>query len=193
MACRLRRSTLFATLVLLGGCSDEPPPDPARECDAACRDSVTLRAFREVLKVAYNLTLQGNPVGAQDESLACPLGGSVRLFGEATSNASQGTTSVDLTYQLDTCRYLQRDEEPPENYDVRVTGEVTQQGVFAVQPNENTALTMRSSSVSIVGSVYDPPLAVEETDCAVELGQNGDHLGGEFCGRIVAVDFDQDF
>lgn len=171
----------------LFGCSDPATATPA-DCDEACRHDTAVLGLRETLKLVYNLTLQGNPVGPQDETTPCPLGGSARVFGEATSNPRHGATEVDLTYELQACRYLRRDEEPDESYDLTITGTVRQLGTLAAQPSATTALILESDALSLTGSVYDPPIAYSQSDCRVTLGQNGNQLSGELCGNVVGVD-----
>jgi hypothetical protein len=112
----------------------------------------------------------------------------VRVFGTASSNAEQGATEVDLTYTFVECAHLERDEEPEENYSMTLTGELEQSGIIAVQPSAHTGLLITSESVSLTGTVYDPPLEYDEPECAVELGQNGDNVSGNWCGRVAGVD-----
>jgi hypothetical protein len=47
---------------------------------------------------------------------------------------------------------------------------------------------MRSDSITLEGTVYDPPVDYGATECPVELGQDGDRLSGTLCGRAVGVD-----
>jgi hypothetical protein len=151
-------------------------------------DKSAMRALREVIKVAYNLTLQGNDVGEQDETTPCPQGGSARVRGAATSVPEQGASEVDLTYELSRCAYLQRDDEVEENYDVTISGAVTEKGILAVQPTATTALIFESASISLEGTVYDPPVDHAEVDCAFHVAQNGNHFAGTWCGREVGLD-----
>lgn len=81
-----------------------------------------MRAMREIVKLAYNITLQGKPVGDHDETVPCPQGGDVRVVGSATSNAVQGATFVKLEYTFAQCTYLQRDTDPKQNYRMTMTG-----------------------------------------------------------------------
>lgn len=186
--CRRRRALVALTLPLFlsFGCQDEPPEPPP--CDAACNDGIALRSLRETMKLVYNLTLQGNDVGEQDESTECPLGGSARVFGTATSNPEQGATEVELTYEFSNCAYLELDDEPVETYEMTLDGTITQSGTLAVQPTATTALLMQSERMTLDGSVFDPPRAFHETDCAVDVAQNGNDLSGMFCGRKTGVD-----
>lgn len=160
----------------------------SKPCDAACRDDVALRGVRETLKLVYNLTLQGNPPGAQDETTRCPAGGSARVFGEATSNPVQGATDVVLTYQLTACAYQRRDDDPDETYDLVISGSVLQEGAIVVQPSSSSALLMESDDLTITGTVYDPPLPFEATACHLEVAQNGDDVSGTLCGRPAGVE-----
>jgi hypothetical protein len=179
-------STLVALTLLLFGCQAEPPPSPP--CRDDCIDGIALRSLREMMKLVYNITLQANPVGAQDESTDCPLGGRARVFGTATSNAEQGATEVELTYELDDCQYIELDDEPDETYRMTIDGTVTQLGTMAVQPSATTALLMQSDSVTLDGTVHDPPRSFQEDDCVVDVAQNGNDLSGLFCGREAGVD-----
>jgi hypothetical protein len=184
------RALCFTTALLAlaaSGCADEQA-EASPPCEQKCQDKSAVRALRETMKLVYNITLQGNPVGPQDETTPCPLGGSAHVFGTATSNAKFGSTEVDLTYELQACHYLSRDEEPGENYDMTVTATVTQTGTLAVQPTATTALVMQSAAVTLSGNVYDPPIDYSADACAVELGQDGNQLSGTICGREVGLD-----
>jgi hypothetical protein len=181
------RATLVAlSLTLFGACQAEPPPSPP--CHEACEDGIALRSLRETLKLVYNLTLQGNPTGEQDESTPCPLAGSARVFGTATSEPVHGATEVELTYELVNCAYVELDDEPDETYRMTLDGTVTQSGTMAVQPSATTALLMQSDRVTLDGTVYDPPREFHEDDCVVDVAQNGNDLSGLFCGREAGVD-----
>ena len=180
------RALVVSFLLVLGCGSEQAEPSPP--CEQECKDGNAVRAVRETMKLVYNLTLQANPVGAQDELTLCPQGGGARISGEATSDSMQGATLVDLTYQFVNCKYIERDDEPDENYAITLNGTITQQGVIAVQPSATSALIIQSEAVSLTGTVYDPPLAYEETDCVLELGQSGNEISGTICGRIAGAD-----
>ena len=177
---------LLALLCLACGAENEPEPPPP--CEQECKDAVALRALRETMKLVYNLTLQANPVGPQDETTPCPLNGTARVFGEATSEPVQGATIVSLTYELDQCAYLELDDEPPENYAMVLDGVITQEGTLAVQPSATTAIMINSEAVTFIGTVYDPPINYFEEDCPVVLGQSGSKLSGTICDRAASVD-----
>lgn len=160
-----------------------PPP-----CEQECKDETGVRAIRETMKLIYNLTLQGKPVGEQNAAVACPKGGKAYIFGTATSNADQGTTEVKLTYEAEACAYEQRDDDADESYNVVLTGKIVQEGTLAVQPSTSTALVMKSENVTLTGMVRLPALDYRAEACKLEMTQNGNKLTATFCGRTVGVD-----
>jgi hypothetical protein len=95
---------------------------------------------------------------------------------------------VSLTYELSACAYLERDDDPGDNYAMVTTGVITQEGILAVQPNDTTALVMASDAVTLVGTVYDPPIDYAAEGCVLALGQNGDQLSGTLCGRAAGAE-----
>jgi hypothetical protein len=179
---------LLLGAALLGGCSDESAAGDLATCNAACRDQIATRALRDVIKLAYNLTLQGNDVGVQDEGTECPHGGEAHVSGEATSVAAQGASELNLTYRLDRCAYRRRDDEAMESYNVTVAGVVVERGTLAVQPTSTTALIFESEQLSLQGELFDPPVAYSEYDCTLRLFQNGGYLSGTWCDREVGLD-----
>jgi hypothetical protein len=185
----MRRGTVLVACAcwLLAGCGDDGPTQSST-CDARCLDETAVRSIRETVKLVYNLTLQANPAGAQDELTRCPRGGQAHVFGQASSVAEQGATKVDLTYELDDCGYLQRDDEPNESYDVILNGTVTQAGIIAVQPTSTTALLFDSDALSLTGKLFDPAYDYAADSCRLALAQNGARLAGKFCERSVGLD-----
>ncbi|MCC6648617.1 MAG: hypothetical protein IT374_23990 [Polyangiaceae bacterium] len=171
------------------GCGGGKDATPSPPCDQACVDGVTLRAVRETLKLAYNLTLQGNAVGPQEGASPCPGGGSVRVVGEASSNATQGATRVDLTFTFSACAYQRTSGEPDKSYDVILDGVVREQGTLAVQPTATTALLLSSDELEVRGQVYDPPLAIAPGACALTASQSGNDVTGTLCGRPARFSF----
>jgi hypothetical protein len=181
---------LLASLLLLftaPACSEDSAPD-APPCDEECRDGTAARSLREVIKLVYNLTLQGNAIGEQDETTRCPHGGRARVAGVAISNALQGANELALGYELEDCAYQHKDDDADESYDVVISGIVTEEGTLSVQPTATTALIFESEAISISGTVYDPPMDYAESACALRLVQNGNHLSGNWCGREIGFD-----
>src|SRR5688500_2694550 len=136
---RVERALLLRAVVSLAatGCGTEDA-GPSAPCGAECQDAVALRAVRETMKFMFNITLQAQPVGAQDVTEYCATSGSAHIFGEASSVPEQGATLVDLTYEFDECGYLERDDERDENYSVAISAVLTQRGTLAVQPSATT-------------------------------------------------------
>ncbi len=168
-------------------CAPAPPASPS--CDSACQDGNALRALRETMKLAFNLTLQGKPVGHHDETLPCLRGGTVHVVGDATSNAEQGTTEIDLTYDLVDCSYLQKATTPGANFSMAFKGTVHQKGTLAVQPASTTAVRITSEAMTFKGTVYDPPIDYAADGCALDLLQNGSNVSGSMCGRDAGFSF----
>ena len=186
---RWRAALLVVSLAIpTAGCSAAEQAPPSPPCEEKCKDKIAFRALREIVKLVYNITLQGKPVGPQDQTTPCPMGGSAHVYGEASSNPVQGATVVDLSYVLDQCGYLQRDDEPDENYEMVLTGTVLENGTLVVQPTSTSALILSSDSLTFAGTVYDPPLDFNEQACVVQAGQNGNHFSGTMCGRTVGLD-----
>lgn len=183
----MKRALITIALVACGSGNAVTPPPTAPPCDEKCQDSIALQAMRETIKLAFNLTFQGKPVGTYDLAIECPQGGTARVTGMASSNAAQGATNVDITYVLAECGYLRKDDDAKQNYNTKITGTITQKGVLAVQPTSTSAVIMKSDSMKIVGTVYDPPDDYDQT-CPLELGQNGNRLSGKMCDRDVTAD-----
>jgi hypothetical protein len=183
----VRFACLFTAVFALG-CTSEEDDVPEPPCEQHCQDGIAMRALRETVKLVYNLTLQGKPVGEQDARTDCTGGGSAHVFGVATSNPVHGATEVDLTYELEYCVHVEYDEDPLENYEMGFLGTLTQTGTLAVQPSATTALLMQSESMSMLGRVGYDLIQYSAAACAVELVQSGNDLSGHFCERPVGVD-----
>jgi hypothetical protein len=183
---RIAWAATFATLAL-SSCSagNRPPPPPP--CDQSCMDATALLALRNAIKLMYNRTLQGMPVGMQDKMADCPLGGTAHVTGTATSNANQGTTTVGLTYAFESCAYSATDTDPSQTFSVTLTGSIVESGVLSSQPSSTTSLRFQSTSVTITGSVYTPPIHYEADACALDIGQNGNDVSGTLCERMAGV------
>jgi hypothetical protein len=184
---RLRVAAFAIGLAVTGCGGSGGSSPPAAPCDQACMDQIALLGFRETLKVVFNLTLQGNPVGAQDQTRACPFGGTVHVFGNATSNANQGTTDIQLTYVLSQCALMQQSTDPTQTYNLTITGTATETGTLSAQPSATTALIIQSDAMTIVGTVHDPPMNYQANACPLSLAQDGNQLSGTMCGRQVGV------
>lgn len=185
----LHRLALLSGLLLVGACDQIDPPPAAEACDQGCQDAIAMRATREMMKLLYNLTIQGKPVGPQDFTRPCPFGGSARVYGTVDSNAEQGTSEVDLTYEFTTCGYLQKDDVAQENYDIKLSGTFSQKGTFAAVSSATTAVIIKGEKVALEGTVHDPPEPYSEKDCALEMNQNGNAVSGKICGRTAGFSF----
>ncbi|MDB5216181.1 MAG: hypothetical protein JWO86_4108 [Myxococcaceae bacterium] len=178
---------VVSLLVMLLSCSSGPTPAAPPVCDQLCLDGIATRGLRETMKQIFNFTFQGKDVGMHDYSIPCPLGGKARIFGTATSNAVQGAIEVDITFELDACVLLSRDTDAKQNYDLASTGTIHEKGIISVQPTATTALGIQSDSVTIEGTVYDPPVSYDAAACPLVLSQDGNTLSGMICGRTTTI------
>jgi hypothetical protein len=181
------RSAIVIFLAVVTACTSGPTPDPPPPCDQLCLDGIAVAGMRLTLKQIFNQTLQGKPVGAQDAHYDCPLGGTAHVFGTASSNAIQGATDVNLTYELDGCVLIDRDTDPKGNYHLTTTGQVKQVGTLAVQPTATTSIGTQSEAITVTGTVYDPPVPYEQKACKLLTTQDGNKLTGTICGRDFAT------
>jgi hypothetical protein len=177
----------FGSLLLLAasaGCGSKSSSASLEPCDAQCEDNIALRAVRETMRFVYNQKLQGKPMGAQDAGADCLMEGTAQVFGNATSNASQGATEVDLTYVFSGCLFtVPKNATRERNYLMTLTGTVTEKGTLAVQPSSTTSLVLSSSALDLKGTVSDPPVAYEQSGCALDAAQNGNGVAGTLCTR----------
>ena len=185
---------LLVLSLLTAGCGAGSHPAPAPACEQACQDGVALRGLRTIIKFAFNLTVQGRPVGAQDATQDClPSNGNTgkaHVFGSADSNADQGSSFVNLSFDFQACAYpAAPDPSAEQNFDITVAGQISESGTLAVQPSTTSALLFHSDSVSITGTVYDPPIDYAASDCVLDLNQDGNELSGTLCGRAAGFTF----
>jgi hypothetical protein len=175
-------ASIAAASVGGAACADkEPPPNPP--CERKCQDGVALRAIREMMKFAFNMTLQMQPVGYNDLTTDKFLRGTARVFGNAYANSEQGVTDVDLTYVFTQAVYAKKQDDPEQNYIMGLDGIITQTGKMAVQPSSPTSLKMHSESLTLAGKVYDPPIDYLDMGHNLVMLQNGNSVSGVFCDR----------
>jgi hypothetical protein len=149
-----------------------------------------------MLKLAYNFSVGGKPVGAQDATIPCVYSagtmGSVHVHGSATSNNLQGSTFIGdiaavppapLLYDFNGCRYIQHDAESEQNFDIILTGSVGELGTLSQQPTATTALAITGSGLHLSGTVYDPASAYDQL---WNLGavQDGNNVGACICTPV---------
>jgi len=174
---------------LASGCAAGNAPAAPPPCDQVCKDSVAMRSLREAMRFAYNFTLQGKPIGMQDQTGPCPPPGigSFHIVGDGQVNALLGLTTVDLTYTFTSCRLaLPKSTTPERNYTMTLDGAVTEKGTLAMG-GPTTAVIISSAGFSFSGTVYDPPNVYDEMGCAVDARQDGNTVSGMICGRMAGL------
>jgi hypothetical protein len=136
------------------------------------------------MRLIYNLKLQGNDVGNQDVSSPCPGGGSVHVTGTATSNSTQGTTEVELSYDFAACKVVATGTSA---FDLAIDGVVVESGVLP-SSQSNTALLINSVQLGLSGTVSDPAIPIDES-CVLDLSQSGAVVSGKYCDRAASFSF----
>jgi hypothetical protein len=165
---------LFGT-VLAGGCvvdTTGSSSSTSSTCDQECIDSYTGFGVHEIVRFLYNQNFAGQPVGTQDTTAACALGGQAVITGTTGYDSVNAITSVDLTYAMQSC-----ENSDGSSFDLTLTGSVVENGTFS---DSTTALTFISSSLVIVGDANAE--TVSET-CDVNVVRSGSSISGTICGR----------
>ena len=155
-------------------------------CGQTCQDNEIGYGLDKTIWVLWNENFAGQPSGAQNKTVNCPLGGTAQISG-TTGVASNGIDTVHLTLVLQDCANLNT------GYSLTFSGTVSWDGSF--NGSVGNTLTFKSASLVISGDItlYDKP-AVDET-CAVSLTDSYDKnsttqsawLEGVICGRTVTV------
>ena len=152
-------------------------------CGQECQDYLVSWALNDTIWFLWNQKLAGRPVGPQDTSGACPLGGNVHITG-FDAVADNGITTADVVFDLDAC------ENSNEVYSLTFTGAVRLEGSFDTA-TEFAAVTFSSTDLEISGGLeyLDDP-AIDES-CAANITQEGMNDGFELTGRLCGRDFDE--
>jgi hypothetical protein len=166
---------------------------------------VALLGLRTAMKLAYNFEVSTKHVGPQDGTAPCvsfdgSQAGTVHVFGDAEVDPIQGASIVSLTYDFKNCLYsAPPDPSADQNFSLTMNGKVTEVGTLSVQPTATTALIigtvvddstmLPTESLSISGTVYDPPLDYTASGCALSVIQNGNSVSGALCGRSAGFMF----
>ncbi len=155
-------------------------------CSQTCQDNEVGYGLDNTIWALWNENFAGQPSGAQNKSVNCPLGGTAQITG-TTGVASNGIDTVHLTLVLQNCAYSNT------GFSLAFTGTVTWDGSF--NGSVGNTLTFKSASLVISGDItlYNKP-TVDET-CAASLtdsyNQNASTqpswLNGAICERTVSL------
>jgi hypothetical protein len=162
---------------MAGGCASDSGGGSSGDsdgsaCDQGCLDDGTGYGIIETLRFLYNANLAGRPVGTQNVSASCPLGGGAVITGTTSFDSFNGITGVNLTFSASSCRH-----SDGSIFDLTLTGAVNQSGTFS---NISTALSYSSTALAISGSVYGE--IVVET-CSLSIARSDSSVTGVLCGR----------
>jgi hypothetical protein len=153
-------------------------------CDQGCQDYLVAYALNDTLWFAWNQKLAGKPVGMQDTTASCALGGSVHITGFDEVLAS-GATSTDMLFSFADCANANQ------TYDLTFSGEVSMEG--SLDPNVDfAALTFSVPQLEVRGALDwldDPEI---DQSCPVNFSQQGTGDSFALAGRVCGRTFDED-
>ena len=154
-------------------------------CGQQCQDDTAGYALDDTMWLLWNENIAGQPSGAQNKTVQCPLGGSAAITG-TTSVANNGISTIHLSFALADC------QNSNATYMLTFGGALTWDGTFG-SGNPN-AVTFKSTPLDVSGTIreYDMPAITES--CAVALTDTYDKssstqsgwLNGAICGRAVS-------
>jgi hypothetical protein len=168
-----------------GGGQGTPAVQQTPICGQACQDDTAGYALDDTMWLLWNENIAGQPSGAQNMTVQCPLGGTAALTG-TTAVASNGISTVHLTLGLQGC------ENSNATYTLAFGGSLTWDGTFG--SGYANAVTFKSTALDVSGTIreYDMPAVMES--CPVALTDTFDKsannqtgwLNGAICGRAAA-------
>ena len=184
----LRALSAVCFLVVCSCSSGASGSDPGTAtdpiCGQRCQDDTAGYALDDTMWLLWNENIAGQPSGAQNKMVQCPLGGSAAITG-TTSVANNGISTIHLSLTLADC------QNSNETYALTFGGVLTWDGTFG-SGNPN-AVTFKSTPLDVSGTIrqYDMPALTES--CAVALTDTYDKssskqsgwLNGAICGRAV--------
>jgi len=198
-----RSSIIFAVLAVFfvpgtsscssqsgGTSSDTPSAYPQSILDA----DVVWATYSGVDDI-YNQNLAGKPVGTQSlQGKSCPLGGTVNITGTTAVATDNGITSVDLQYEMTSCKMARTSKDGNVTLVLTLSGTINDTGSF----NSSTHFdgeNFQSSSLSWTGTAHRSGY-VDETinetcpfSASVSQSSSGGQTSGSICGRTVSWSF----
>lgn len=162
--------SLFCVLAC-GGCTQSEESPGTVACDQACVDQNVSYTLINVIVDLYNQNLAGRPVGVQDLSGLCALGGTAHITGTTGVDSGNGITTVNLSYALSGCH-------AQAGGDLVFEGTVSEVGSFDGQ--DYVSENLSSGSLAMSGTVQGT--AIDET-CEVHVNRNANAVSGNICGR----------
>jgi hypothetical protein len=152
---------------------DDSSTSPHSSCDQTCQDFNAALAITSAVSFIYDQNVAGKNTGAQVFDVACPTGGRVKIAGTTALDATHDITSVHLTFEMAACRSV------GSNYDVTMTGKLTNDGTFSATTN---ALTYAGVGMDLVGQAGGGVAKLVGV-CDVAITRSSDSESGSLCGR----------
>lgn len=150
----------------------------------ASRDRIVAWGIMGGLEDLYSRNLSGRPVGPQDISAECPLGGQVHVNG--TLDQPDGS-AADLVFELTDCKIQRSSSSGAVSASLTLSGQVgmkrTPEGMYGSIDYQSEGLRIRGNIKSL------PDEASVSHDCGwsatVSDTQAVGSVAGELCGRPV--------
>jgi len=188
----------FMISAVISGCGSSGSSSPSSNTPAApaefsqsLLDSDTVWAINNGTMQIYNDNLAGHPVGTQNLTANCPLGGTVQITGTTQFSNNTGITTVNLTHAMTNCR-VTKTSASGTTVTLTLTGSVEQTGGFNASTGFQS-VNYQSQTLAMTGTAHRngyTDAAVNNPDCAYS-GSNTSSDGstsstsGSVCGRAV--------
>jgi hypothetical protein len=178
----MRKIVLGMAALALASCGElnsSKSDDGPTTCEQSCQDRGMAVGVNNTIWFLYNQNIAGTPSGAVNKTnIQCPLGGTASITGSASA-ASNGISTVTLTYTLAACG------NSGPTYSITLTGDVKMAGSF--KSSESTTVTMSSDTLTIDGTVKSAQQPKVIQSCPVTVSQqvsgSSNTLKGTMCGR----------
>ncbi|MDD3804146.1 MAG: hypothetical protein PHW02_07180, partial [bacterium] len=134
--------TLFAAVILLGGCSFKTGPTPMSQ---ELQDEYTLNAFIDIFWHIYDQNIAHQTVGEKDFTVNGPEGGFVHVAGYNWYDVATGQYPIDFV-----CEFYNYHQIKEIDYDLIVTGRVHVAGSYN---SSFVYATFTADSISFMGNL----------------------------------------
>ena len=131
----------------------------------------------------YNQNLAGKPVGYQNISTFCPLGGNVTITGTTGYSSTTGITTVTLNYSMTNC--VVSHMAGAISATLTLDGTLDENGSFS---DDFTSLTYLANNLSMSGTLQREgyPDGLIDEICDVNINRTSSGVSAEICDTMVS-------